>query len=93
LSIDHKKFSKGDNSLIDNIKWEKSITENKVNGDTTVFVVVHGLVAPEPKLLNEVRGLITADYQTYLEKEWIKTLRGKYPVTVNKEVFETLIKQ
>lgn len=93
LSIDHKKFSKGDNPLIDNIKWEKSITENKVNGDTTVFVVVHGQVAPEPKLLNEVRGLITADYQTYLEKEWIKTLREKYPVAVNKQVFETLIKQ
>jgi len=93
LAIEHKNFSKGDNPLIDNIKWEKSITENKITGDTTVFVVVHRMVAPEPKLLNEIRGLVTADYQTFLEKEWIKTLREKYPVTVNKEVFETLIKQ
>jgi len=34
--------------------------------------------------LNEA-GIITADYQNYLEKEWIRDLRVKYQVVVNRE--------
>jgi peptidyl-prolyl cis-trans isomerase SurA len=41
---------------------------------------------PEPKSLSEARGLITADYQNFLEKIWIQYLRQKYPVVINKEV-------
>ena len=29
---------------------------------------------------------MTADYQNYLEKEWIASLRAKYPVEVNAAV-------
>jgi peptidyl-prolyl cis-trans isomerase SurA len=57
-----------------------------------IFVVKHNLVAPEPKLLKEAKGLITADYQNYLEEEWIKQLRSKYPYEVNQGVFESLLK-
>ena len=38
----------------------------------------------------DVRGAITADYQNYLEKTWIETLRNKYPVVINQEVLNTL---
>ena len=41
---------------------------------------------PMPKLLSECKGLVTADYQKYLEEEWIKELRTKYVVKVNKDV-------
>jgi peptidyl-prolyl cis-trans isomerase SurA len=93
LSIDHKKFSKGDNPQIDGIAWEKSVTKPVVSGDTTIFVAVHQNIPPEPKLLGEIKGLVTADYQNYLEKEWIKSLRQKYPISVNKEVFNSIIKE
>lgn len=93
LTIEHKKFSKGDNNKIDAIAWEKAISKPVVAGDTTTFIVVYQKIAPEPKQLNEIKGLVTADYQNYLEKEWIKALRVKYPVTVNREVFNLLIKQ
>ena len=36
------------------------------------------------------RGKVTSDYQDFLEKEWIKQLREKYPVVVDQEVFEEL---
>jgi len=34
--------------------------------------------------------LVTADYQEYLEKEWIKALRAKYPVVINQAVLKTV---
>jgi hypothetical protein len=33
---------------------------------------------------------VTAAYQDQLEKEWIKELRAKYPVTVNKDVLYSI---
>lgn len=56
------------------------------------FYIVEGIVAPEPKALKDARGVITSDYQTYLEKEWITELRSKYPVTVNNATVNSLFK-
>ncbi|MDI9535730.1 MAG: hypothetical protein QM212_07075, partial [Bacteroidota bacterium] len=55
--------------------------------NTITLIEVHG---PEVKTLNEAKGIITADYQNYLEKEWIKTLRSKYNIKVHKDVLKTL---
>lgn len=43
-----------------------------------------------PKQLDEAKGLITSDYQNYLEKEWVKELRAKFPVKVNTKNFDKL---
>ncbi len=93
LTINTKRFLKNDNKIIDSIKWKKGISDNIKLHDSVVFVVVHKLILPEPKLLNEAKGIITADYQNYLEKQWIKSLRKKYPVVVNKKVLSSIIKK
>lgn len=40
--------------------------------------------------MREVRGLVIADYQNYLEKQWIEELRNKYSVYVDEELLETI---
>jgi peptidyl-prolyl cis-trans isomerase SurA len=90
--VDHKKFSKGDNPVIDSIPWKKGITKPFSKGNKVDVVAMFKTLTPEPKSIKEAKGLITADYQNYLEKEWIAQLRKKYPVEVNKDVFESLIK-
>lgn len=40
---------------------------------------------PRYKELNEVKGLVTADYQAYLEKKWLEELKKKYKVVVFKD--------
>jgi peptidyl-prolyl cis-trans isomerase SurA len=47
-------------------------------------------LAPTNKTIPEAKGLITADYQNYLEKQWIASLRSKYQFTVEKEVLSTV---
>jgi peptidyl-prolyl cis-trans isomerase SurA len=56
------------------------------------FYVVEGIVPAEPKALKDARGIVTSDYQNYLEKAWIAELRNKYPVTVNDETVNSLFK-
>lgn len=86
LTIESGKYSRKDNKYIDTINWIPGISNDIKSDSDIVFVNVKEVLRPEPKTLNEARGLITADYQNYLEKIWIQYLRMKYPVVVNKEV-------
>jgi peptidyl-prolyl cis-trans isomerase SurA len=92
LTITNKLYLHKENSMIDNVPWQKTVTDNMNIDSSIVFVVVHKLVPPTPKTIKEAKGIITADYQNYLEKQWVDDLRKKYPVTVNKNVFESIIK-
>ncbi len=59
--------------------------------DGKFYVVeVKEIIAPATKELTEAKGLITSDYQTYLEKEWIKQLQNKHKINVNKEVLYSI---
>lgn len=92
VTIERKKFLKGENMNLQNVEWKAGISEMMPLADNeNVIVVVHAVVPPEPKLLSEIRGAMTADYQNYLEKKWISELLAKYKVEVNREVFNTLL--
>ena len=90
LRIDRSKFTKGDSKFVDNTNWVKGVYAPSLADPFWMFVVVHQTLEPEPKTLAEARGMITADYQSYLEKEWIRVLRQKYPVQVKQEVLSTI---
>jgi len=40
--------------------------------------------------LSEVRGMVIADYQNYLEEEWVLNLRNKYEVWVDEDLLKTI---
>ncbi len=90
VSIDRRKFEKGDNEQVDAVKWEKGAISESVNEGKTNIIRINEVVPPEPKKLNEARGLVTANYQDYLEQQWIKELRAKYPYKVNQEVLSSI---
>jgi len=58
--------------------------------DKLKLIVINDVLEPAPKLLSEARGLITADYQTYLDNEWTKELRNKYTIIVNQKVLKKI---
>jgi peptidyl-prolyl cis-trans isomerase SurA len=92
LNTKDGKFLKGENEIIDTIAWQKGLSENLNRNNSVVFVDVLGIIEPTPKSLDEARGIITADYQNHLEKQWISSLRAKYPVTVNEDVLNSFSK-
>lgn len=72
--------------------WDKKGVVD-VPGKENKFHVVSGVLAPENKALKEAKGLITSDYQNYLEKEWITRLRSKYTIQVNEPAVKALYAQ
>ena len=60
---------------------------------TFKFYKFEEMMAPEIKDLSEARGYVIADYQDYLEGEWVKRLEKEYKVKVNEKVFERLIRE
>jgi peptidyl-prolyl cis-trans isomerase SurA len=91
ITVVSKKFPKNDNDIIDEISWKKGVSKIVPTKDGKFgFAIIHELVGPEPKTLSDARGLITADYQNFLEQEWIKELKKKYTVTVNQDVLSQI---
>ena len=90
LTIQGGKFSRKDNLYIEKVTWEVGVSREFTTDIGVVFVNIREVLNPEPKQLNEARGLITADYQNFLEKAWIKELKKTYPIVVNKEVYNKI---
>lgn len=91
LKVVQNKYSQGDNKLIDKLKETKGLASPIEENGSIKLIYINGEVAPEPKLINETRGLIIADYQNELEQNWIKELRKKYKVEVNEQVLDKII--
>ncbi len=90
LKIETGLFAKGENSNIDQVEKKEGFSKDLISDKTVVFVNIQKIVAPQPKTINEIRGIITADYQNTLEKEWLTLLKAKYKVVVDKEVLSTI---
>jgi len=88
--VEDMKVTRSDNEKAFNANIEKGIVDISNNDGTRNFVYIKGKLAPEPKELNRVKGLMTADYQNYLEKEWIKELRKKYEIKINQDVLKSI---
>ncbi|HOC40325.1 MAG TPA: peptidylprolyl isomerase [Bacteroidales bacterium] len=76
------------------IGLEKTVNTilSKENNNSYEIYWLQSIIAPQPKSLDEVRGLVISEYQTYLEKQWINELRNRYHWQVNDEVLKSLYK-
>ena len=73
-------------SLIGKLKGYNVVIAGEGNNLTQIKVV-----GPSAKSLGEARGIITADYQNYLEARWLETLRNKYNVQLHEEVLKSIV--
>jgi peptidyl-prolyl cis-trans isomerase SurA len=79
------------NPVLSEIAPRRGVSDVIKSGNNYVVVKVNEFLPSQPKKMNEVRGLVIADYQNYLEKKWVKELRSKYEYTVNTEALEELL--
>ncbi|MCW5908139.1 MAG: peptidylprolyl isomerase [Chitinophagales bacterium] len=94
ISTIEGKYEKGQYDVIDKIEWKAGVTPvEKLNDSSFRFIWVKQIVGPEPKSLKEAKGYIVSDYQEYLEKTWLADLRNRYPIKVDEQVFQSLVKK
>jgi peptidyl-prolyl cis-trans isomerase SurA len=91
IRVEKGLFKKGDNKLIDReVFKQKDVKVDSVKGypiDAT-----YGKLLKKPEAYTDVRGLVTADLQDELEKQWVADLRKRYSFSVNQEVLKTVNK-
>lgn len=94
LTVLEKTYEKGKNKELGNLWTAGDMTEAKTdaNTKTATFLKIEEIMPPAAKALSEARGYAVADYQDFLEKQWIAELGKEYPVKVDEAVFKTLIK-
>ena len=88
-------YSEEDRPLLKMMDWKGNGKMNDkdldVNGKFVVIKVIDFIPAG-PKKLTEARGVITSDYQNYLEESWIESLKkdkeGK--IIINKEILYSI---
>ncbi|MBN1415884.1 MAG: peptidylprolyl isomerase [Bacteroidales bacterium] len=90
IEVLDQKYEKGGDSMVDTMTWKKGTTKIFTDKNKTNVVYINGILKPQLKQLKESRGLVTADYQNELEKQWIEELRKKYPVTIHEEVLSAI---
>lgn len=90
IEVVYGKYEKGANEEVDKTNWVEGLGETYYIDDKPEFVYILSTKGPAVKKLDEARGLITADYQNYLEEKWIQDLRKKYPVSINMELLKKI---
>ena len=81
-------FAVGDNAWVDSMVFGQGEGGSLRRGFVVVDTV--GGVIGAPETYKDVKGQVTADYQKYVEDKWVKSLRKKYKVKIDKDVLKTV---
>ena len=91
VKVQHGLWEQGKNAAVDKYGFKNKKAEFTPNEQLPI-VECMGKKLKAPEAWTDEKGKVTTDYQDYLEAEWIKQLRAKYPVELNQEVWEEIKK-
>lgn len=78
-------IKQGQNVFVDKIVFGKGSYEPMKEYPYTNVV---GRVIKQPESVQDAASEVSEAYQAYLENEWVKKLKSKYPYTINKKVLK-----
>ena len=91
IRVEKGLFKPGDNATVDRMVFKvRSAKADTVNRDYPIDAVYGKKLKKLPEDYNDVRAQLVADYQDHLEKEWVASLRRRYPVQINQEILKTV---
>jgi len=88
IRVERGLFVEGANQAVDADRSGFRSRERFVPTEEFPRVFVSGRLLRAPEEYSDVRGLVIADFQAYLEKQWIKYLRAKFPVVIYHDVLK-----
>lgn len=81
-------FAVGDNAWVDKLAFSQGDGGKMRPG--FLLVDVAGEIITNPETYKDVKGVVVNDYQKFLEEKWVKSLRKKYDIYIDKEVLKTV---
>ena len=91
VKVQHGLWEQGKNAAVDKFGFKDKKAEFTPNEEMPLVVCL-GKKLKAPETWSDEKGKVTTDYQDYLEAAWIKTLREKYPVEINQNVWNAIKK-
>ncbi len=76
----------------ENFVVKVGVSEIYKTADSNVVVNVKEVLPPATKEFDEVKGLVTSNYQTKIEEEWMEELHNKYTVVINNKALKKVKK-
>ena len=92
ISSSEVQFLKGEQKILD-ASWKQGVVETLGNDLKDQKVIVYNITRIIPaatKTFAECKGMLTADYQAQLDKDWLEYLKKTYQVTLNEAVLKTV---
>ena len=80
MDADHQALPK-------DFEFKKGISKVYKHNGAYVLVQVKEVIPSTQKTLEEAKGAVISDYQTYKEEKWINELESKYKIEINEAVF------
>jgi len=65
----------------------------QADGKTGTADKIESILPPSQKELKDARGFVIADYQDFLDKQWVEKLKKEYNVSVDQNVLNSLVKR
>ncbi len=88
IMIENGLFAEGTNPTVDKLVFKKG---KLPKNEQYPYVFVNGKIQKKyPDSFMDVRGIVTNDYQNYLDKEWIKQLRSSYNIIINQDALQRI---
>jgi peptidyl-prolyl cis-trans isomerase SurA len=94
IQATQRTVERGRDKQLDALEWKAgTLGKSRVDRSSQLvaFDKIERVEEPTNKSLQEARGYVVADYQDFLEKQWVSELRDEYNVKVNKRVFNKLV--
>jgi peptidyl-prolyl cis-trans isomerase SurA len=90
VEVTDRLYEKGDPAPEGRFEWKKGYVTVIRENQLFKVLAVNQILPPAVKSFDEIRGQVTADYQNFLDRQWIEVLRKKYPVVINEAVIQTI---
>jgi peptidyl-prolyl cis-trans isomerase SurA len=77
-----------DQALPENFEFKKGLSKIYKHSNGYVIVMVKDMYPSTQKTLDEAKGNVVGDFQTFKENTWIEELKNKYKINVNQEALK-----
>lgn len=83
---------KGSNAMVDYVAFDGPVAPSSIEKYPVMFML-NKRILTVPEEMQDVKGLVTSDYQNMFQEQWENELRNKYSVKVNKKVLKSVNKK
>lgn len=83
---------KGSNAMVDYVAFDGPVAPSSIEKYPVMFML-NKRILTVPEEMQDVKGLVTSDYQNMFQEQWENNLRKKYNVKVNKKVLKSVNKK